>query len=321
MAIIAQKLKTIGRTLFREHPAKTLAAAARRNLRLWRVARHRGKTFSYRTGCGDKFVCIPGSATSVQQFVGDDHYEEVELTLCMSWLQSGDACLDVGANIGQFAVRMARAVTAAGFVLAVEPGPDTVAHLRTAIAHLGLSQVRIEPVCVSDSAGEVEFQMAIGQTSDVEAAMKVNAGAGGFRGVSVPSLTLNDLIERHGIGERLALVKIDIEGAEPLALRGGNRIFDRQRLPLIVIEIHRAALGNFGFGPADVFRFFPAEHFDLYHVQRSRSDLTPRFAYGKIYPLRDPAAHPWPWYSNLIAVPRVGDYAKRRSRLTLPEGR
>jgi hypothetical protein len=85
---------------------------------------------------------------------------------------------------------------------------------------------------------------------------------------------------KHGIADRLSLVKIDIEGAEPIALRSGLRLFDPDRLPLFIVEVQGGSLANFGFKPLDVLQFFPGELFELF--QRSRSDLTPRFEHGRL---------------------------------------
>jgi FkbM family methyltransferase len=281
------------------------------------IARHGGKAFIYRTASGDRFVCIPGSSTSEQLFLSDERYEESELHCCVAWLERGDACLDVGANIGQFSAPLADAVGPSGRVVAIEPAPDTVAHLRTTIRCLGLSNVAVEPACATHTAGEVEFRAAAGNTCDIVASMKVGKSDGTFRTVRVPGSTLDEIADRHGIRDRVALIKMDVEGAEPLALQGGERLLAGERLPLFVVEIHRHALSNYGFSPADVLRFFPQERFDLFHVQRSRSDLAAGIAFGVPYRLSEPFRHPWPWNSNLIAVPRVGIYSCRQNRLEL----
>ena len=99
-------------------------------------------------------------------------------------------------------------------------------------------------------------------------------------------------------------------------MRSGSQLFGRDRLPLFVVEVQKRSLANFGLKPLDVLHFFPGELFELFHVQRSYSDLTPQFEHGRLYTLPDPMAHNWPWYSNLIAVPRVGRYVNRRSAIT-----
>lgn len=178
---------------------------------------------------------------------------------------------------------------------------------------LDLRNVLFEQVCVADHGGPVPFMVATSEGSDVEASMKIDAlRSGQFTEIMVEAVTIDSLVEKYGIANQLAFIKIDVEGAEPIALRSASRVFDQGRLPLFIIEVHRGTLANFGLKPLDVLKFFPRELFELFHVQRSRSDLKPQFEYGRLYALPDARAHDWPWYSNLIAVPRVGPYASRR---------
>jgi len=228
----------------------------------------------------------------------------------------GDACLDIGANVGFFAASFANCVKSQGYVVAVEPGPDTCAALRTTLQTLRVDQVHVEEAAVSNETGEVTFMVARDAAMDATASMKVSADqSDAFRPHRVPAVTIDSLVEKHGIAGKLAVLKIDIEGAEPLALAGATHLLDPEHLPLCLIEIHRIALSNFGHVPENIWRFFPQDQFDLYHAHRSTGDLTPAFVHGQLYRLTDPAAHPWPWYSNMLAVPRVGKYASRRSRI------
>jgi FkbM family methyltransferase len=252
----------------------------------------------------------------VHEYLSASRYEEVELRICRQWLRSGDACLDIGANIGLMTARFAACVGSKGIVVSVEPAPSTYAFLRQGMQLLGYRNVRLEQACVADRTGPVPFMVATSEGSDVEASMKIDTlNSGRFSEVIAAAVTIDGLVEKHRIAERLSLVKIDIEGAEPMALRSSSLVFHQDRLPLFVTEVHKGALANFGLKPLDVLQFFPGELFELFHVQRSRSDLMPQFDYGRPYALPVPKAHAWPWYSNLIAVPRIGRYAQRRLKI------
>lgn len=316
LSSITRKARTAAGMLLARNGANRLQAAVRDNVRNLIVDMHGGRPFRYPLSLGFPFVCIPHSATSRQLYVSNSPYEEVEANVCRAWLRPGDNCLDIGANVGVMSTLFAQGVGPAGMVIAVEPVPATEAHLRQAIELLTLQPVRIEQVCVSDRQGTVDFMVPDQDGADILASLKVAAEvAPGFHRESVESTTLNLLVRKHRIEGNVALVKIDIEGAEPLALEGASSLCAASDPPLFLIEVHKAALANFSYTPADVLRFFPRERFDLYHVQRSKSDATPRFELGVLYPLADGAAHVWPWYSNIIAVPRQGRFAERRSRI------
>jgi FkbM family methyltransferase len=312
MNTILRKLTTVARLLASPKSLSGIVEASRKNVCRLNILCHAGRPFVYTRRDGMRFVCIPASPTSVHEYENKHiGYEEIELRICRQWLQPGDACFDIGANIGLMTHSFSMCVGSKGLVVSVEPAPNDF--LFQAMQLLGLHNVHREPFCVADHEGLVPFMVATSAGSDVEASMKIDARKSDkFAQIMIPAVTIDSLIEKHGVMERLALVKVDIEGAEPMAFAGGARIFDRDRLPLFVAEVHKAQLANFGFTPLDVVGFFPIELFELFHVQRSTSDLTPRFEFGRLYPLLNPTTHDWPWYSNLVAVPRVGRYAHRR---------
>lgn len=317
MPAILRKIRTAGRMLFSPGGLQRVREATRANLRERRVARAKGQPFHYTLRTGMPFVCIPDSKTSVHTFVADLGYEEIELDICRRWLKPGDGCMDIGANIGLVAAAFSQAVGPNGCVVAIEPAPNTHRHMTRAIGLLNLTGVvRPEAVCVSDAPGHVTFMAAKQDGLDETASMKIDPSrAQGFTEVTVPAVTIDSLIEKHGLAGRLSLIKIDIEGAEPLALRGAAKLFASGNLPLFVVEVHTVAMKNFNHQPMDILRHFPAADFELFHVQRSRTDLTPAFEFGRLYPLPDPAGHRWPYYSNVIAVPRRGPFAARRSQI------
>jgi FkbM family methyltransferase len=315
--MLLRKLKPAASLLLSGKGAGALRVAAGRNVRAAHVRARRGRPFGYRTELGVRFVCIPESATSVWAYVGGVAYEEAEARLCQRWLAPGDTCLDFGANIGLFTVLLAETVGPQGKVIAVEPAPETCRHLREAVGFLGLTAVRVEEACVSDQPGEARFMVARGATSDMFASLKIGAEeAGAFEEARVVAVTVDELVARHAGGAAPALVRIDVEGAEPLALRGATGTLGPDAPPLFLIEVTQRALAKFGSSPAELLRSFPPDHFELFHVQHSLSDVTPRFRPGVLYRLPDPAAHSWPWFANVLAVPRVGTFAPRRERIT-----
>ena len=277
MNTVLRKLHTAARLFASPNGFSGIVEASRKNVRRLNMICHAGQPFFYTRRDGTRFVCIPTAPTSVHEYENTHvGYEESELRICRQWLQPGDACFDIGANIGLMTVSFSTCIGSQGIVISVNLRPI----LRIAFAGrfqlLGLRNVHIEPCCIADHEGIVSFMMANNKGNDVEASMRIDARkSGDFAQILVPAVTINGLIDKYGIAERVALVKVDIEGAEPLAFLGGTRIFECDRVPLFVAEVHKASLANFGFRPLDVVRFFPVDLFELFHVQRSCSDLSP----------------------------------------------
>ncbi len=138
-------------------------------------------------------------------------------------LRPGDVAYDIGANAGFFTLLMARRVGPTGHVHAFEPMPENLAFLREHLTLNRLTNVTVHPVAVSDVTGTVAFTRGVNlATGSIEATGDL----------TVPCVALDDL--------QLPLpraIKMDIEGAESLALCGMTRTL-REARPLLVIEGH-----------------------------------------------------------------------------------
>jgi FkbM family methyltransferase len=140
-------------------------------------------------------------------------------------LGKGDVAIDAGANIGAVTVYMAKRVGRAGRVVAVEMMPGTAGQLRRNLTLNGLQNVTVFEQALSDTAGETAVALIepgfFGQAS-ITSAQRPNV----CQPVEVRTVTLNEITA--GLGE-IALMKMDLEGAEPQALRGASRALQRVR--------------------------------------------------------------------------------------------
>ena len=293
------------------HPMRDMSSRLREN---W-FTLTRKNPFRYAAAPGFPFACVPAAASSRYIFI-HGYQEQLEAGAVAAWLRPGDACVDVGANVGYFACLFAEKVGREGCVLALEPGTRTFDSLRQAVDLVGLPQVSLEKACVLDSERPVRFMVAASDVADIEQSLRVDdARRGEFQEVEVPGTTLDALVQRHTLGGRVSLVKIDVEGAEPLVLRGASTLFDMKCLPFFFVEIHRLALANFQYSPPDILAFFPADKFRRFIVPRSVSDATPQRPYG--VPLAYSDGDDLPVLCNLLALPRSGKFA---DRATAPAG-
>ena len=296
------------------HPLHDLRERLRENWFPILRTLHGGKTFRYKAAPGFPFVCVPASASSRQLFL-HGYQEQLEAFIASRWLQAGDGCIDVGANVGYFSCLFAEKAGRSGKVIALEPSPQTSAYLHQAVTLLGLGQVAVENVCAVDAEQPVRFMAALSDLADCEQSLRVDESQRGhFYEVEAQGTTLDALVRKHQIEDRVSLVKIDVEGAEPLVLRGSAKLFASAHRPLFIVEIHQMALGNFQFKPRAILDFFPTEEFRCFIVPRSVSDATAARPHG--VPLLFVEGDELPVYCNLIAVPRRGKFAERASQLT-----
>ncbi len=135
--------------------------------------------------------------------------------------------VDVGANIGVFAVWQARR---GARVISYEPHPRAFSNLLTNVESNGVEpRVTCLNVAVSSSAGTGWLSTATGSS----AAHLVNDRVG--EGFVVPTVTLDESLAKHDLSS-IDLLKIDVEGAELEVIAGGSATLDRVRAA--IIEVH-----------------------------------------------------------------------------------
>lgn len=139
-------------------------------------------------------------------------------------LRPGDTFVDAGSNIGFYAILASRLVGPTGKVVAIEMMPDTAERLRLHCRLNKASNVEIVEVALSDRKdGEVIATVTEGKFGQASIARADKAGP--LRKVSVQCGTLDDIMA--GVAGPIALLKMDLEGAELNACRGARAVLKR----------------------------------------------------------------------------------------------
>jgi FkbM family methyltransferase len=188
---------------------------------------------------------------------------------------------DVGANIGQYTLLAARRVGPQGQVHAFEPTPHVIAQLRHNVALNQLGNVRINPVAVSDHSGKATLYYFEGTDAGENTIMDA---AGGTACGTVPTVTLDDYVAERGL-RRVDVIKMDIEGAELLALQGASDLLSGENAPLLLMEVHAKTLGFSGLNMEQLLGLLGKHGYSFY----------PLATYGQ--------DTPDPWTNGLAAKP------------------
>lgn len=140
-------------------------------------------------------------------------YNLDELSFLRAHTPDGGVFVDIGANVGTYALTLARKVGKNGTVIAVEPHP--VAHARLAFnrASSGLSQVKLLAAAAGAANGELLMETDAANLG----ASHVASGQSGGHTFRVPAFTLQQILADAGISKVDAL-KIDVEGFEDRVL-------------------------------------------------------------------------------------------------------
>jgi FkbM family methyltransferase len=157
-------------------------------------------------------------------------FERAERSLFRKIVQPGDIVFDIGANIGYHAALFASLIKPDGRLIAFEPQPALLPNLRRTIE--AIPHARLFECLLSDQPGEATLHVP-------EHGYHMLAG---MSDPGVPSLTVEcevetlDRLHRSGEIPLPDFVKIDVEGAESLVLRGGRELLNRPDAPIIFFE-------------------------------------------------------------------------------------
>gem|GEM_PF-6688659 len=226
----------------------------------------------------------------VQRTIYYDSWEVPELALVRSLVRPGDVMLDVGANIGLFALTAARA---GAVTHAFEPVPANVDALRANAALNPGAPVEVFAAALGDAPGT----MLLGLPTEHDSGARMSGfftRGGTHRQVECPVTTIDAHLAAHGIA-RVRVMKMDVEGAEPLVLDGAARTLAAHRIDVILLEASVYALGRQGYGLGDLVRPLTAGGYHLFRLA-SRGRLqpwhyrgepsVPARAEGPVHPLR-----------------------------------
>ena len=136
----------------------------------------------------------------------------------------GGNFIDVGANLGYYSCLFASLSKSNGTVLSIEPEPSNLSLLKENIRINALHNIRVFPVAVGNTEGEVTLNLYKGSNRGRHSIVAKNSG----RTVKVPLKRIDDVAKQvFPEGQRIALIKIDVEGYEPFVLEGAKQTLTR----------------------------------------------------------------------------------------------
>jgi len=209
--------------------------------------------------------------------------DRAERELLRKILFQGAVVVDVGANIGIYSKFLSRCVGPTGLVYSFEPSPDNFRRLSAATRDL--SNVRLTQAAVGERSGESKLYVSDKLNVDHRA---YKADGDSRRAVPTEMVALDDYFKS---GQRVDLIKMDIQGYELHALRGGQRVLQENPDVNLLLEFWPAGLEQAGVGWEELIEMLQGLNMNLTLVRTH--DLVPFDAHD----VRSDVS----WYVNVFA--------------------
>lgn len=157
------------------------------------------------------------------------------IRLAVKYIKPGDDVWDIGSNVGVFAFAAA-AMSKTGNIVAFEPDTFLVEVIKASRRLNGLSNVQVIPAAIAEKDGFAEFQIAQrGRASNSLTSAGGRSQMGGVRdSFLVPTLSGNSV--KNYLGSSPQFIKIDVEGAELMVIKGLVDVLKTAR-PFVYVEL------------------------------------------------------------------------------------
>ena len=220
-----------------------------------------------------------------------------EQKLVRSLVHEGMTVFDVGAHVGKYTKLFSLLTGPKGRVFAFEPTPDSFRRLTEQVVERDLKNVTLLQHAVADLDGPVTLHQFPDEYSSWNGLgrprMKDPKHPGQFvpiaGSVEVEAVTLDAFCHERGI-ERIDYLKIDVEGAEIRALRGGRGLLERRAICFLQFEISRKMLKGLNTAARPVFDCLASHGYECYSITED----------GRI---GDKTVDSSAFYENYIALP------------------
>jgi FkbM family methyltransferase len=188
-------------------------------------------------------------------------------------LRSDDVTFDIGANLGWYTTLFALQAPG-GHCHAFEPQPSVFEELVANCRLNGIeANVTLNNVGVADCQGSAtiyDFRDLPHGHASLSPVLSRPAQA-----TACKITTIDEYRQAHSI-ERIDFVKVDVEGAELLVLKGSQSLFDLKPSPMWLLEINCDTSRAFGYVPLDLLQLLAArDDFRFFRIVAASGELLP----------------------------------------------
>jgi len=220
----------------------------------------------YRTVYDDYFWLDKNSYID-QCIINEGVFEEDLTQVVKKLIKRGDTVLDIGANIGYYSVIFSKLVFEEGNIISFEPTTFYRKVLKKNLEINDISNVEIINKGLSDKIQKLEIHIG-GSTATFHNPKDIIPDTKEIVQLS----TLDDFIERNPL-KKIDLIKVDIDGHEPLFLKGAWNTIEKYN-PIIILEISHLHYLQAGFNAWDFYDMLKGRNYKIYHEKNLAEIIT-----------------------------------------------
>lgn len=218
----------------------------------------------------------------VSPSMGEFSFEPHSSAALKHSLREGDAALDVGCSYGVMSALIGKLVGSAGQCHSLDANKAVIPMVGILAEANGLAGVvSAHNLAVSDAPGEVEFHAVPGFESVASTCNPDIRKVKETRTENVKATTIDEFCAANNISPKC--IKIDVEGAECVAIRGAQDTIERLH-PDLVIETHALEINGVGGNLAEMASALESSGYALFDMVKGRKVSAKQYAsdYGLV---------------------------------------
>ena len=196
-------------------------------------------------------------------------FEETEVKMFREKLEIGMTVIDVGANIGYYTIITGKRVGVNGRVLAFEPEENNFSLLSRNISLNKLNNVTVFKIALANKSGEESLYLDNDNKGHHSLSSQKSRTE---KIVLVRTDTLDNILEKYG-SPKVDLIKMDIEGAECLALEGMAKTLAINLDLILLTEFYPQAIRRLGRSPLQFLKNLVKLGFFLSEIDENKKCL------------------------------------------------
>ena len=179
-----------------------------------------------------------GISTELQIY---ESHEPLTTHLIINELKQNMVCIDLGSNIGYYAVIESNIVGKSGKIFAIEPSPVNSPVLKLNLENQKKNNFSAHNIAIGDKNEEMEFIIST-KSNWSKIRMNNEKVNSEDKIIKIPVKTLDYFVNENDI-KKIDILRMDVEGFEYNILLGANEVLEKFK-PKLFIEIHKMYLGK-----------------------------------------------------------------------------